>query len=364
MIFERIKAYNIGLVFKNGKCVRLLREGLYVKPLDAEIVVYDMRKPFLINDLNILLRNDELREALIIDHVLDNEIALRFDDGLYKQVLGPGKYAFWKEYTITTLVKADISKIAITEPIDRSLFTKADLAPYIRAFSVEPNESALLYVDGKLDRVLEAGSYHFWKNSIPVHLQRIDKRTQQMELAGQEILTQDKAGIRINFFARYQVTDILKALTENKEYDKQLYTLMQLVSREYIGKLTLDELLGKRNDIASEIQAVIAPQVASLGVSLLEFGVKDIILPGDLRNIMNQVLIAEKNAQANIIMRREETASTRSLLNTAKLMEENQMLFKLKEMEYVEKIADKINSISLSGGNDLAAQLKQIFVPR
>ena len=61
-------------------------------------------------------------------------------------------------------------------------------------------------------------------------------------------------------------------------------------------------------------------------------------------------------------MRREETASTRSLLKTAKLMEDNQMLFKLKEMEYVEKIADKINTISVSGNGMLIDQLRQIFV--
>jgi len=85
-------------------------------------------------------------------------------------------------------------------------------------------------------------------------------------------------------------------------------------------------------------------------------------LPGDVKEIMNQVLIAEKRAQANIITRREETASTRSLLNTAKLMEENTMLYKLKEMEYVEKIAEKINNISLSGSGQIVDQLKQIFV--
>jgi hypothetical protein len=83
-----------------------------------------------------------------------------------------------------------------------------------------------------------------------------------------------------------------------------------------------------------------------------------------MKEIMNQVLVAQKKAEANVIMRREETASTRSLLNTAKLMEENSMLFKLKEMEYVEKIADKINSISLSGGNQIIDQLKDIFVPK
>ena len=91
-------------------------------------------------------------------------------------------------------------------------------------------------------------------------------------------------------------------------------------------------------------------------------GIRDVILPGDMKEIMNQVLVAEKKAQANSIMRREETASTRSLLNTAKLMEENEMLWKLKEMEYVEKIADKIGEITISGSGNIIGQLKEIFV--
>jgi len=101
-----------------------------------------------------------------------------------------------------------------------------------------------------------------------------------------------------------------------------------------------------------------------LGIEVSGFGIRDIILPGDVKEIMNQVLIAEKKAQANMIMRREETASTRSLMNTAKLMEDNVMLWKLKEMEYVEKIADKISNISVSGNGVLIEQLKQIFVPQ
>jgi len=80
-----------------------------------------------------------------------------------------------------------------------------------------------------------------------------------------------------------------------------------------------------------------------------------------MKEIMNQVLVAEKKAQANIILRREETASTRNLLNTAKLMEDNPMLFKLKEMEYVEKIAEKVSSISVNGNGVLIDQLRQIF---
>jgi regulator of protease activity HflC (stomatin/prohibitin superfamily) len=128
--------------------------------------------------------------------------------------------------------------------------------------------------------------------------------------------------------------------------------------------MSLDELLEKRSDTVRAVLASVQEGAAALGVSVKDLGIRDIILPGDVKDIMNGVLIAEKKAQANIIMRREETASTRSLLNTAKLMEENAMLFKLKEMEYVEKIADKISSLSVSGNGQLLEQLKGIFVPK
>ncbi len=47
-------------------------------------------------------------------------------------------------------------------------------------------------------------------------------------------------------------------------------------------------------------------------VEIVNAGIKDIILPGEIRDIMNTVLVAEKKAQANVIMRREEVASTRT----------------------------------------------------
>uniref|UniRef100_UPI00404A6C64 hypothetical protein n=1 Tax=Flavobacterium sp. TaxID=239 RepID=UPI00404A6C64 len=103
-------------------------------------------------------------------------------------------------------------------------------------------------------------------------------------------------------------------------------------------------------------------KIADLGLEVFSVGIRDVILPGDMKEIMNQVLVAEKKAQANSIMRREETAATRSLLNTAKLMEENEMLWKLKEMEYVEKIADRIGEITISGSGNIIGQLKEIFV--
>jgi len=124
----------------------------------------------------------------------------------------------------------------------------------------------------------------------------------------------------------------------------------------------LDELLNKKESITEIILEDTRNKAAALGVVIQEAGIRDVILPGDMKEIMNQVLVAEKKAQANSIMRREETAAMRNMLNTAKLMEENEMLWKLKEMEYVEKIADKIGEITISGGGNVIGQLREIFV--
>jgi hypothetical protein len=99
------------------------------------------------------------------------------------------------------------------------------------------------------------------------------------------------------------------------------------------------------------------------GAEFLFAGVKDIILPGEIKDILNTVLIAEKKALANVITRREETASTRSLLNTAKLMDENHTLYRLKELEFMEKICDNIGNISLNGGG-LLEQLNSLLTIR
>ncbi len=339
----KVNAWKKGLAFDNGNYVKLLNEGTYwVNPF-YNVVEWDMAKPFEIvnKDLNIFLNDSAFMNATILVEVKNNEIALQFVNGLFVAVLGAGRYVFWKGLINYEFRLIDLNEIEIVKDIDKSLLTRKELVNYVRSFTVEAYEKAVLYVDGKFKQVMEAGTYYFWKNSTSIVISKADMRVMQLEISGQEILTKDKAALRINFYVQYAIKDILKAIVNNKEYDKQLYVLMQLALREFVGTLTLDELLEKKENVSEFIVNTIAKRAETLGVELKASGIRDIILPGEMKDIMNQVLIAEKKAQANTIMRREETASTRSLLNTAKLMEDNAMLLKLKEMEYVEKIAEK-----------------------
>jgi regulator of protease activity HflC (stomatin/prohibitin superfamily) len=361
----RIPGYNIGLVFNKDGYKRMLKAGKYWLKFSEKVMVCDMTKQFHSPwELNILLKDVELAEALEVIDVKEGEIVLQYENGLLKQVLAAGRYTFWKGVIEYQFLRADISKIEITENIDRDTLVNKLVVPYVRFFTVESYEKAVMFVDGKYVKNVDSGIYYFWKNSTAVTMTKLDIRQLQAEINGQEILTKDKAALRINAWAQYKVTDIEKALLKNSGYDRQLYVLFQLALREYIGGLGFDELLEKKETLAPFILQAVRSNAEALGVEVNGFGIRDIILPGDVKDIMNQVLVAEKKAQANIIMRREETASTRSLLNTAKLMEENPVLFKLKEMEYVEKIADKINSISVGGNGVLIDQLKQIFVPQ
>jgi SPFH domain / Band 7 family len=362
---KRVKLNNIevGLVFKNNAYQRFLAKGAYWLKGNERIMVYDITKPFSAPvELNILLQDEALASLLNVVEVGDNEIALQYENGLLKQVLTTGRYAFWKSVIAYKFINADISKVEIDESVNKEILQHPLVSKYVRTYNVESHEKGLLFVNGKYVQTLESGVYNWWKNNITIMVGKVDTRMQQLEINGQEILTRDKAALRINAWAKYKVADIEKALLQNKEYDKQLYVTFQLALREYIGGMGFDELLEKKEDITPFILQKVQQYTEALGVEVSAFGIRDIVLPGDVKEIMNQVLVAEKKAQANTITRREETASTRSLLNTAKLMEENAMLWKLKEMEYVEKIAEKVSNISVNGNGALLEQLKQIFV--
>ena len=365
---KRIKIYphKIGLVFRKDNFVQVIDAGTHWVRFTDKVIVYDRTRNFVPPcDLSILLANPGFTYSVELVEVQDHEIALHYRDANFDQVLGPGRYAFWKSVARHEFRIVNLNQIEVPPDIDRNVLRQnRDLLDYCSIFTVESFEEALLFVDGEFQEKLAAGTYYYWKSRRALSLKKADQRQQQLEISGQEILSRDRAALRINFYAHYRITHAEKALIASKDYDKQLYMLLQLALREYVGTKTLDELLANKENVRSFIFESVSNSIIELGCELISCGIRDIILPGEVRDIMNRVLIAEKQAQANIITRRQETASTRSLLNTAKLMEDNEMLFRLKEMEYVEKIAEKINNITLSGGSQVVDQLREIFTKK
>jgi regulator of protease activity HflC (stomatin/prohibitin superfamily) len=150
--------------------------------------------------------------------------------------------------------------------------------------------------------------------------------------------------------AGYRYTDVQTAFAKQAKPLEFLYKELQFGLRAAVGTRTLDELLENKSTIDDLVAAHMQRRVSGCGVEVESVGVKDIILPGEMKTILAKVVEAEKAAQANVIRRREETAATRSLLNTAKVMEDNPVALRLKELETLEKVTEKIDKISVFGG--------------
>jgi regulator of protease activity HflC (stomatin/prohibitin superfamily) len=178
----------------------------------------------------------------------------------------------------------------------------------------------------------------------------LETRRQTVEVSGQEIPTQDKVTVRVNISAVFEIADATAARAGLKDLNEYLHRVLQIAVRQSLGKRALEQVLAEKTDIDEAVSAEVRREMQGFGVRVSVIALKDVILPGDIREILNQVVTAEKQAQANLIRRREETAATRSLLSTAKLMEGNPLLLRLKELEALEKIAGKVEKITVVGG--------------
>jgi regulator of protease activity HflC (stomatin/prohibitin superfamily) len=355
---------------RDGRIERLLGPGRFtaydpfgrlsaevVKVVRAEVPV---EKALLIEKT----RPDIAAEHFTILQTGATEVAIVSLDGEPKHLVAPTTTrAFWKSLT---LVEVERIETATNLRVEKRHLDRLDLArsTLIVHGTVEAHEAGLLFVDGVLKERLNPGRYAFWNVGRQVRLAKVDLRPQPLEVTAQEILTKDRVGIRVTLTAFYRIGDPEKAAIASADVANTLYRLVQFAIREAVATRTLDDILAARDTIDHEVRAYVTERARDLGAEIGEIGVKDVILPGDIRDLLNKVVEAERVAKANLIRRQEETAATRSLLNTARLMEDNPLLLKLKELEALERLVEKVGRIDLhagAGGGGLDALLTKLY---
>ncbi len=351
-----------GLLFRNGRFVKPLEPGAYVPWFGARIELHplDRQVASATSGLDVLLAHPAIAKATTSVEVADGTLTLHYVNDLFVDALRPGRYAFWTVFDKHTFRALDVKTPEVPEDIPLHVLTKMNPTLFAKVV-VANHQRGRLYFDGKFVRLLEPGLHWFWQGTPNVTFDLVDVRLTQMNVTGQEILTKDKVSLRINLVCTYRIADYVKVASEINDFEEQMRVAVQLSLREYIGKYPIDEILENKDQISTHVLNRLKDREKDFYVEIVDAGVKDIILPGEIRDIMNTVLVAEKKAQANVVTRREEVASTRSLLNTAKLMEENQTLFKLKELEYLEKICEHVGNINLTGSGDLMSQIANII---
>lgn len=360
-----VKANERLLITERNRLMRVLGEGDYVLLLGEEhkVLFADTGIPVYENTAQLAqwaAQNPELAAA----HwqrveAGENELLLWSQNGKLQNLIRPKEAAwFWRE----AAQPYEIQRIDLSQGLAIDADTVKQLQNInfgghpvfknaVHTVNVPEHHQGLVYIDNVQQPPLTQGRYHYWLVNQTVGSQVADLRLQTCEVSGQELLTEDKVTVRANVVCNYRITDAPKWFAQHQSPEEYLYRELQFAIRALIGSKSMDTLLADKQGLDTELTALIRAKVPQ-GAEIDSAGVKDIILPGEIRSILTRVVEAEKSAQANNIRRREETAATRSLLNTARVMEENPTALRLKELETLEKVTEKIDKISVYGGLD------------
>lgn len=359
-MLRRIKISKLdrGFLMKGRDYVRYLRPGahwVFGFGLSARVVrVTDLA--LREEDQDVLLKDPAVWDDLKVVDLGDHERALVWIDGRLRCVLVPGRAAFWKVLRDVKIEVQDARTLRFEHAARELALRVPGGSEALEALEVPPGSTGVVIVSGKVQDELGPGRYVFWKDSS-LRTVVLELREQVLEVPGQEVLTKDKATVRLNVALSYRVATPRAWLEASVDPRGALYRELQLAARQAVAARTLDELLATREALSTELEAALVRRAETLGAKVVSVGLKDVILPGELRALVHQVIEAEKRAQANLITRREETAATRALLNTAKLYQEHPALLRLKELEAAERIAERVKELHVSGLGEALTRL-------
>jgi len=339
----KIRSYQIGLHFRDGEFRGLLGEGRHwlFDPLGkVRVDVVSMRDPWLVHDkLDMIVKSGALADRAVVLDLKDYQRGLVWVEGRFSHVLPPGLYAYWTALRDIKTEIVDARKVRF-EHDDLPVIVRSQMAERVLdTCQIEQDHAGVLFTDGDYVETLPPGRYAFWKDAAKVSVVRVDMREAMVDVGGQEIMTADKVTLRLNALVTYRVVDARQSVSAADDARQSLYREAQLALRAVVGARDLDDFLTAKETVAEEVDQILRDRVKALGLKIVSVGVRDVILPGDMKDLMNKVTEAKKAAEANLIARREETAAMRSQANTAKLLEGSPTLMRLRELEVLEKVA-------------------------
>ncbi len=338
-----IRSYEVGLKFRDGEFNRILSAGKHwiIDPWNkVRVRVVSAREPWLIDDqLDMIVKSGAIQGRAEVVDLKDYQRALVWIDGRFARVLGPGLHAYWIGTRDVRVEVIDTKKVRLEHDALKAIVRTSDASRWLDVCKVERDCVGVLFIDGRYVDQIDPGLYAFWKDVADARVVELDMRESQIDVSGQEIMTLDKVTLRMNALVTYVIKDARRAVSAASDVRQSLYREVQLALRAVIGGRELDSFLTGKDDVARELEQQVRDQAAALGLEVRSVGIKDVILPGDMKDLMNRVTEAKKAAEANLIVRREETAAMRSQANTAKLLADNPTLMRLRELEVLEKIA-------------------------
>lgn len=360
-----IRSYEVGLKFRDGEFVGLIGPGkrwIVTRFGKTRVRIVSKRDPELADEqLDVLVKSGVLDGKAKVVDLKDHERALVWIDGRFSRVLGPGLYVYWTGVRDVCVETVTIENPRLEHKELPAIVRGGDAARLLDVCQIERDHVGVLFLDGRFAGELSPGLYAFWKDTADARVVELDMRESQVDVSGQEIMTADKVTLRMNAIITYLVKDARRAVSASTDVRQSLYRETQLTLRSAVGARDLDAFLAGKDDLIEELEQNIRERATALGLEISSVGIRDVILPGDMKDLMNKVTEAKKAAEANLIARREETAAIRSQANTAKLLADNPTLMRLRELEVLQTIATSGNMNIVLGEKGLADRVVNLL---
>ena len=361
LTIKRIKSYEIGLLFRRGEFVGLKEAGVHWIWAPNTLEVVSMRDVWLRHEqLDLIVKSGALAGRATVLDLRDNEKALVWIDGRFDRIVGRGLWVLWDTVRAVQTEVIDVRTLRLEHDELDTLLAMGQVSG-LTSMIVPEGFVGLVWIDGVLQEQLSAGRYAYWSDVSRLTLKSIDLREQLLDVSGQELMTSDRVTLRLNVSVSWRVVDVVEALSASVDYKQALYREAQLALRAVVGQRTLDKLLEGKDAVATELSSILRERVVAFGLAIGSLGIRDVILPGDMKVLLNQVVEAKKAAEAAVITRREETAAMRSQANTAKLLEGNATLMRLKELEVLEKVAANSRLEVILGDQSLTEKVTKML---
>jgi regulator of protease activity HflC (stomatin/prohibitin superfamily) len=204
---------------------------------------------------------------------------------------------------------------------------------------------ALKFRFGKYVRTLEPGFR--WIIPIIETIQIVDIRVITFNIDSQEVMTKDNVPCSIDGVVFFKISDPEKAVLEVEEYKFAITQLSQAALRDVCGKVELDTILSKREEMGKNIKGIVEQETKEWGIIIIDVKIKDIQLPENMRRMMANQAEAERSRRARIILALAEEQAAGNLLAAGKLIDQSPSAIKLRLYQTLANIASEKNSTIL-----------------
>ena len=174
--------------------------------------------------------------------------------------------------------------------------------------------------------------------------QVVDTRIKAIQIPPQEVITHDNISIGVDAVVYADVHSPEQAVLRVEQYMPATLQLAATTLRSILGKMDLDDILAKRDEINTEVQATLDMRTEQWGVQITSVEIKDISLPQEMKRAMARQAEAERERRAKVIVSEGEFQAAEKLVQAARLIATEPVALQLRLYQTLVEVSSERNN--------------------